>query len=65
MIIEAGQVRAGDVVEYGGVCHVVTEIRRPAGGAWAMACDGSGWAIALGAQPLVVARATPAPLQAA
>ena len=56
MIIKAEQVRAGDIVEYGGERHLVTEVHRPGGGAWAVACDGAGWAIALGAQPLEVRR---------
>jgi hypothetical protein len=56
MIIDADQVRAGDIVEYGGERHLVTEIRRPSGAAWPLACDGAGWAIALGAQPLDVQR---------
>ena len=56
MIITAVEVRAGDVVAYGGVRHLVTEVRRPTGGAWAVACDGAGWAIALGEQPVEVDR---------
>ena len=56
MIITADQVRAGDIVEYGGVRHLVTEIRRPVGAAWALACDGAGWAIALGTQSIAVDR---------
>ena len=65
MIITADQVRAGDIVEYGGVRHLVTEVRRPVGAAWPVACDGAGWAIALGSQPLVVQRPALAPLLAA
>ena len=56
MIIEAEQVRAGDIVEYGGVRHLVTEVRRPSGASWPLACDGAGWAIALGHQQVVVQR---------
>ena len=52
MIIQADQVREGDIVEYGGERHVITEVRRPGGGAWSVACDGAGWAIALGSQCL-------------
>ena len=63
MIIKAEHIRAGDIVEYGGEHHLVTEIRRPSGAAWSVACDGAGWAIALGSQPLVVER--PALLAAA
>lgn len=65
MIIEADQVRAGDIVEYGGERHVVTEVRCPSGAAWPMACDGAGWAIALGVQPLAVQRPEHSALQAA
>ena len=65
MIIKAEQVRAGDIVEYGGERHLVTEVRCPSGAAWPVACDGAGWAIALGAQRLVVQRRHLAPLQAA
>ncbi|HEU4840166.1 MAG TPA: hypothetical protein VFT09_01960 [Ilumatobacteraceae bacterium] len=56
MIITADQVRAGDIVEYGGVRHLVTEVRRPGGAAWPVACDGAGWAIALGSQSIDVDR---------
>ena len=56
MIITADQVRAGDIVEYGGVRHLVTEVRRPGGAAWPLACDGAGWAIALGSQSIAVDR---------
>ena len=56
MVIKAEQVRAGDIIEYGGERHLVIEVRRPSGGAWAVARDGAGWAIALGAQSLEVLR---------
>ena len=56
MVIAAEQLRAGDIVEYGGVRHLVAEIRRPVGAAWPMAVDYDGWAIALGAQSLLVER---------
>ncbi|MET0144429.1 MAG: hypothetical protein ABW328_06550 [Ilumatobacteraceae bacterium] len=56
MVIAADQLRAGDIVEYGGVRHLVAEIRRPVGAAWPLAVDRDGWAIALGAQPLLVER---------
>ena len=65
MIIEAEQVQAGDIVEYCGERHLVTEIRRPRGAAWPMALDGAGWAIALGSQPLSVERQLATPLRAA
>lgn len=63
--IKAEQIRAGDIIEYGGERHVVTEVRRPTGAAWPMACDGAGWAIALGSQPLAVQRPQRAPMLAA
>ena len=56
MVIAAEQLRAGDIVEYGGVRHLVAEIRRPVGAAWPMAVDHDGWAIALGSQSLLVER---------
>jgi hypothetical protein len=61
MVIKAEEVRAGDIVEYGGERHLVAEVRRAVGGAWAVACDGAGRAIALGAQPLEVRRGTAGP----
>ena len=54
VIIQADQVRPGDIVEYHGVRHLVSEVRHQRGAAWPVACDASGWAIALGTQPLVV-----------
>jgi transposase len=57
IIIQADQVRPGDIVEYHGERHLVCDVQRRHGAAWAIACDGSGWAIALGRQPLRVRRA--------
>jgi hypothetical protein len=54
--IQADQIRPGDVVEYHGERHLVCEVQRRQGAAWAVARDGSGWAIALGRQPLRVRR---------
>ena len=56
MVIAAEQLRAGDIVEYGGARHLVAEIRRPCGAAWPIAIDHDGWAIALGSQLLRVER---------
>ena len=56
MVIAAEQLREGDIVEYGGAHHLVTEIRRPCGAAWPLAVDRDGWAIALGSQLLRVER---------
>ena len=65
MVIAAEQLRAGDIVEYGGTRHLVAEIRRPCGAAWPMAVDHDGWAIALGSQLLRIERQpTPALLAA-
>ena len=65
MVIAAEQLRAGDIVEYGGARHLVAEIRRPCGAAWPMAVDHDGWAIALGSQLLrVERRSAPARLAA-
>jgi len=65
MVIAAEHVRAGDIIEYGGVRHLVAEIRRPCGSAWPMAVDRQGWAIALGAQPLLIERQAATALLAA
>jgi len=65
MVIASEQLRAGDIVEYGGARHLVAEIRRPCGAAWPTAVDGAGWAIALGAQLLVVERQPAAAQRAA
>jgi hypothetical protein len=54
--ISANQLRAGDVVSYGGQWHRVTDVVRRVGGAWPVAVDGTGWAIALGDRPLSVRR---------
>jgi hypothetical protein len=54
--ISANQLRAGDVVSYGGQWHRITDVMRRVGGAWPIAVDGTGWAIALGDRPLSVRR---------
>ncbi len=56
MIIPADQVRPGDIVDYRGERHLVSEVRRFGGASWAVACDATGWGIALGAGPLHVHR---------
>jgi hypothetical protein len=58
VIIQADQIRPGDIVEYHGVRHLVSEVRRGHGSAWPVACDATGWAIALGTQPLIVRAAS-------
>lgn len=65
MVIAAQQLREGDIVEYGGARHLVTEIRRPCGAAWPLAVDRDGWGIALGSQQLHVERQPTAPPLAA
>ena len=54
--ITANQLRAGDVVDYGGRWHRVSDVVRRAGGSWPIAVDGTGWAIALGNRPVTVKR---------
>ena len=54
VIIPADQVRPGDIVEYHGVRHLVSEVRRVAAPPGRWRCDATGWAIALGTQPLIV-----------
>jgi hypothetical protein len=54
VIIQADQIRPGDIVEYHGVRHLVSEVRQGRGASWPVACDATGWAIALGTQPLIV-----------
>ena len=58
VIIQADQIRPGDIVEYHGVRHLVSEVRRDRGSSWPVACDATGWAIALGTQPLIVRAAS-------
>jgi hypothetical protein len=54
--VHADELRPGDVVEYGGRSHRITDILRRAGFSWPIAVDGTGWAIALGDRPLSVWR---------
>ena len=56
MNISANQLRADDLVEYGGRWHHVTEVVRRHGASWPIARDGTGWAIALGTSPINVRR---------
>jgi hypothetical protein len=65
MVIAAAQLRAGDIVEYGGARHLVAEIRCPCDAAWPLAVDRDGWAIALGSQLLRVERQSTSVLLAA
>jgi hypothetical protein len=54
--INANQLRAGDIVDYGGRWHRVADVVRRVGGSWPIAVDGKGWAIALGDRPVTVRR---------
>jgi hypothetical protein len=54
--IHADQIRPGDLVEYHGERHLVTRVNRAAGAAWPIACDDTGWAIALGHELVLVDR---------
>jgi hypothetical protein len=60
-VIHADEIRPGDVVEYHGEHHVVCRVERGDGAAWAVASDGTGWAIALGRESVAVERPTFAP----
>ena len=54
--IHADQLRPGDLLDYGGRPHRITDVIRRAGSSWPIAVDGTGWAIALGQSPLSVWR---------
>ena len=43
----ADELRPGDVLEYGGQAHRITDVVRQPGWSWPIALDGTGWAIAL------------------
>jgi hypothetical protein len=45
--IYADELRAGDVVAYGGHHRRIARVDRRDGWAWPIAADGTGWAIAL------------------
>ena len=54
--IHADELRAGDVLDYGGRCRRITNVVQHAGGSWPIAVDGTGWAIALGQRSVTVWR---------
>ena len=54
--IQADELRPGDVVHHGGRRHRITQVVLGIGAAWPVAVDGTGWAIALGRQPVEVLR---------
>ncbi len=56
LTIHADDLHPGDVVDYSGVLHHVTRVDRGAGLAWPVAYDGTGWAMALGHDFIVLHR---------
>jgi hypothetical protein len=54
--IHSNELRPGDLLDYGGRPHRITDILRRPGSSWPIAVDGTGWAIALGNGPLSVRR---------
>jgi hypothetical protein len=55
--IYADELQPGDVVEYGGRLHRVSNVDHRAGWSWPIATDGTGWAMALGHHLVDVLRA--------
>jgi hypothetical protein len=54
--IHADELQPGDLVVYGGLRHLITDVEHRPGWAWPIAADGTGWAIALGNQLVDVVR---------
>lgn len=54
--IHADDLHAGDVVDFSGVLHRLTRVDRGAGLAWPVAYDGTGWAMALGHELIILHR---------
>jgi hypothetical protein len=54
--IYADNLQPGDVVDYHGHPHEVTQVRRGAGWAWPVAFDDAGWAMALAHELVTVRR---------
>ena len=54
--IHADELRPGDLLDYDGRPHRITDVVRRPGSSWPFAVDGTGWAIALGNRPLRVWR---------
>ena len=46
--VDAQELRPGDVVDYHGEVHCVARVELRPGWLWAIAFDGTGWAMALG-----------------
>jgi hypothetical protein len=55
-MIHADELHPGDTVVWEGRYHTITYVDRRDGWAWPIAVDGTGWAIALGHQPVHVNR---------
>ena len=55
--IHADELRPGDVVDYHGQPHRVSDVVRHEGWAWPVAVGGDGWAMALGDDVVVLHRA--------
>jgi hypothetical protein len=56
--MHADEVRPGDVIECHGELHHIVRVERRDGWAWPIACDDTGWAIALGHELVVPHRLT-------
>ena len=54
--VHADEIQPGDVIEYDGRPHRITDVIRRAGWAWPVAADGTGWAMALDRQLVSVSR---------
>ena len=54
LMIHADDLHPGDIVDYGGHLHRVTRVDRGEGWSWPVACDESGWAMALGHDLIVL-----------
>jgi hypothetical protein len=51
--MHADEVHPGDVIDYHGELHQITRVERRDGWAWPVACDDTGWAMALGPNAVV------------
>ena len=54
--VHADELRPGDVLDYGGQTHRITDVVLRSGWSWPIAVDGTGWAIALDRRLVTVAR---------
>jgi hypothetical protein len=54
--IHADELRPGDLLQYRGEFHRITNVVRRPGWSWPIAVDGTGWGIALGHSLLSVRR---------